>query len=156
MVSLINIENVIHKKYIVPDFQRDYAWTEKNLELMLNDIKSACKIKKRYILGPIVISGQKVIDGQQRLTSLMIVLKALHFPNIDFLGFENREHVENLFRILGNSQMQISTTRTEEHPTCEKIRAMYQFACDYISKNFCDELGFRYRHTHQLFLLHVL
>lgn len=139
MVSLINIENVIHKKYIVPDFQRDYAWTEKNLELMLNDIKSACKNKKRYILGPIVISGQKVIDGQQRLTSLMIVLKALHFPNIDFLGFENREHVENLFRILSNSQMQISTTRTEEHPTCEKIRAMYQFACDYISKNFCDE-----------------
>ena len=64
MVSLINIENVIHKKYIVPYFQRDYAWTEKNLELMLNDIKSACKNKKRYILGPIVISGQKEIDSK--------------------------------------------------------------------------------------------
>ena len=138
MVNLINIENVISKKYIVPDFQRDYAWTKKNLELMLNDIKSACKIKKRYILGPIVISGQKVIDGQQRLTSLMIILKALRFPNVDFLDFENREHVENLFRVLGNPQMQIAT-KTEEHQTCEKIRAMYQFTCDYISKNLCDK-----------------
>lgn len=138
MVNLINIDTVISKKYIIPDFQRDYSWTEKNLELMLNDIKTACKTKNRYILGPIVISEQKVIDGQQRLTSLMIVLKALGIPDKGFLGFENRKHVENLFGVLGNHQDQNDNTVTVAHHTCEKILAMYQFACNYISQNLCD------------------
>ena len=72
MVNLITIRKVTKKKYIVPDFQRDYAWTESNLEVMLNDIMEAWKQDKdRYILGPIVISGipeipeKKVIDGLQ-------------------------------------------------------------------------------------------
>ena len=57
MVNLITIRKVTKKKYIVPDFQRDYAWTESNLEVMLNDIMEAWKQDKdRYILGPIVIS----------------------------------------------------------------------------------------------------
>ena len=139
MVNLINIENVISKKYIVPDFQRDYAWTERNLETMLNDIKEACvQNKKRYILGPIVVSGQKVIDGQQRLTSLMIILKALGFLSVDFLGFENREHVENLFAMLGNPQIQADNS-VDKHQTCDKIRAMYQFAYDFVSKNLYED-----------------
>lgn len=138
MVNLINIDTVISKKYIIPDFQRDYSWTEKNLELMLNDIKTACTTKNRYILGPIVISEDKVIDGQQRLTSLMIVLKALGIPDKGFLRFENRKHVENLFEVLGNHQEKIDNTGTGVHHTCEKILAMYQFACVYISQNLCD------------------
>ena len=136
MVNLINIENVVSKKYIVPDFQRDYAWTERNLETMLNDIKEACaQNKKRYILGPIVVSGQKVIDGQQRLTSLMIILKALGFLSVDFLGFENREHVETLFAMLGNPQIPADNSSVDKHQTCDKIRAMYQFAYDFVSQN---------------------
>ena len=51
MVNLITIRKVTKKKYIVPDFQRDYAWTESNLEVMLNDIMEAWKQEKeRYIL----------------------------------------------------------------------------------------------------------
>ena len=140
MVNLINIENVISKKYIVPDFQRDYAWTERNLETMLNDIKEACaQNKKRYILGPIVISGKKVIDGQQRLTSLMIILKAIGILSVDFLGFENRDHVETLFAMLGNPQIQEDNSSVDKHQTCDKIRAMYQFAYDFVSKNLYED-----------------
>lgn len=139
MVNLINIGRVISKKYIIPDFQRDYAWTEKNLELMLDDIKEACiQNKKRYILGPIVISGEKVIDGQQRLTSLMIILKALGLTAVDFLGFENREHVEKLFAVLGRSQEQTNNLRNE-HQSCEKICTMYQIANDYFASNLHDD-----------------
>ena len=138
MVKLINIRDVTSKKYIVPDFQRDYAWTESNLEVMLNDIMEAWKQDKdRYILGPIVVSRQnKVIDGQQRLTSLMILLRALGCCNIDcFLEFENRKHIEDLFKILGNPPSQTDNEETNNHPTCDKIRAMYQFTYEYLSKN---------------------
>ena len=143
MVELKNIRKVTSEKYIVPDFQRDYAWTESNLEVMLNDIMEAWKQDKdRYILGPIVISDiseipeKIVIDGQQRLTSLMILLRALGCCNIDcFLRFENRKHIEDLFKILGNPPSQTDNEETNNHPTCDKIRAMYQFTYDYLSKN---------------------
>ena len=138
MVKLINIRSLISNKYIVPDFQRDYAWTESNLEIMLNDIMEAWKQeKKRYILGPIVVSEQnKVIDGQQRLTSLVILLRALGCSTSDcFLGFENRKHIEDLFKVLGNPPSQIDNEEINDHPTCDKIRAMYQFTYDYLSKN---------------------
>lgn len=157
MVNLINIRDVTSKKYIVPDFQRDYAWTESNLEVMLNDIMEAWKQEKdRYILGPIVVSWQnKVIDGQQRLTSLMILLRALGCCNIDcFLRFENRNHIEDLFKILGNPPSQTDNEETNNHPTCDKIRAMYQFTYDYLSKNqvLTKNTFFEYLMDHVYFL----
>lgn len=157
MVNLINIRDVTSKKYIVPDFQRDYAWTESNLEVMLNDIMEAWKQEKdRYILGPIVVSWQnKVIDGQQRLTSLMILLRALGCCNIDcFLRFENRKHIEDLFKILGNPPSQTDNEETNNHPTCDKIRAMYQFTYDYLSKNqvLTKNTFFEYLMDHVYFL----
>ncbi|MDD5792081.1 MAG: DUF262 domain-containing HNH endonuclease family protein [Erysipelotrichaceae bacterium] len=157
MVNLINIRDVTSKKYIVPDFQRDYAWTESNLEVMLNDIMEAWKQEKdRYILGPIVVSWQnKVIDGQQRLTSLMILLRAFGCCNIDcFLRFENRKHIEDLFKILGNPPSQTDNEETNNHPTCDKIRAMYQFTYDYLSKNqvLTKNTFFEYLMDHVYFL----
>ena len=157
MVNLITIRKVTKKKYIVPDFQRDYAWTESNLEVMLNDIMEAWKQEKeRYILGPIVVSEQnKVIDGQQRLTSLMILLRALGYCNIDcFLWFENRKHIEDLFKILGNPPSQTDNEETNNHPTCDKIRAMYQFTYDYLSKNqvLTKNTFFEYLMDHVYFL----
>ena len=162
MVNLINIRSLISNKYIVPDFQRDYAWTESNLEVMLNDIMEAWKQDKdRYILGPIVISGipeipeKKVIDGQQRLTSLMILLRVLGCnSSVCFLGFENRKHIEDLFKILGNPPSQKDKEEVNDHPTCDKIRAMYQFTYDYLSKNqvLTKNTFFEYLMDHVYFL----
>ena len=130
MVKMIRICDVIKGKYIVPDFQRDYTWGWKNLKLVIDDIKEACERNKdKYILGPIVIKEKdgekKVIDGQQRLTSLLIILKAIKIEDSCFLGFENREHVEKLF---GNIE-----GYDDNNPTCIKIWQMYAGAKTYIS-----------------------
>ena len=121
----VYIKDLIGKQYIIPDFQRDYAWTEKNLKRMLEDIKNACIEGKEYLLGPIVVSESlMVIDGQQRLTSLMIILKALGTDS-DFLDFENRQHVKDL---LSNNKLDGYEGNNE---TCKKICMMYQFSKSY-------------------------
>ena len=86
--------------YQIPDYQRPYKWTDKQLEKLWEDISEASKHKSQenYFLGPIITavtendSAKKggpdykgVIDGQQRLTTLAILCCAVRekYPSIN-------------------------------------------------------------------------
>ena len=71
-------------KYIIPPYQRAYSWTESECEELFEDLKTAfLKNKKEgYFLGNLVLATAlrdeyEVIDGQQRLTTLIMLLKVL-------------------------------------------------------------------------------
>jgi len=73
-------------RFVIPNFQRPYAWTVDHCDDLLDDISSFCdnaKPKDQYFLGSIVVypgsnnAVMNVIDGQQRLTTLMILIKVL-------------------------------------------------------------------------------
>jgi hypothetical protein len=142
MIKIVSLSDVIDGRYTIPDFQRDYAWSYENLKLMLDDIGEAFREgKERYLLGPIVVSEDKgkskrVIDGQQRLTSIMIVLRALGRKDINFLGFDNRKHVEDLFSDIDNYE---GIADTQKNRTCGKIYQMYRLAVSYFEKNRVKE-----------------
>ena len=74
----------------VPFYQRAYVWQEEQWERLLEDLKYVTKIRQQYFMGSIILkSGKKpdtwekysdckvVIDGQQRLTTLLIFMKVL-------------------------------------------------------------------------------
>lgn len=71
--------------YIVPDYQREYVWTDKEVHQLLEDINDEIggSSTKEYFIGTILVSptAQKnhyeVIDGQQRLTTFFLLLCAL-------------------------------------------------------------------------------
>ncbi len=71
--------------YIVPDYQREYVWTDKEVHQLLDDINDEIGVSstKEYFIGTILVSpsSQKnhyeVIDGQQRLTTFFLLLCAL-------------------------------------------------------------------------------
>ncbi|HOY22880.1 MAG TPA: DUF262 domain-containing HNH endonuclease family protein [Cellvibrio sp.] len=71
------------KRFKVPPYQRSYAWEEDHVESLLNDINEAIKNKeKEYFLGSIVVtSGEnnryEVVDGQQRLTTVSLIIAAI-------------------------------------------------------------------------------
>ena len=82
-------------KYSIDYYQREYKWTTKQIKELLEDLESKFFDSYReehsrsqverythYFLGSVVISsrnGQKyVIDGQQRLTSLTLLLIFLY------------------------------------------------------------------------------
>lgn len=71
-------------KYIIPPYQRAYSWTESECGELFEDLKTAFYKNKLegYFLGNLVLSTAsrdeyEVIDGQQRLTTLIMFLKVL-------------------------------------------------------------------------------
>jgi uncharacterized protein with ParB-like and HNH nuclease domain len=76
------------KKFIIPDYQRPYKWDEEKCETLWNDITNFFierKDNEEYFLGTIVTckSDEKsnyieIIDGQQRITSLFLLLRAFY------------------------------------------------------------------------------
>lgn len=82
--------------YIVPDYQREYVWTEKEVNQLLDDLNDSFENKdEEYFLGTILVSKNNaendinsnslydVIDGQQRLTTLFLIIIALRSLIID-------------------------------------------------------------------------
>ena len=74
-----------NRKFIIPDFQRPYKWNIEKCETLWNDIEdftvTDAKIGSDYFLGTIVSyinddKNQEIIDGQQRITSFFLLLRA--------------------------------------------------------------------------------
>lgn len=100
-IELRSIRSLSGLNFFIPDYQRGYRWSEGQVIQMLNDFKEFCKgidndqVKtgEFYCLQPVVVKkktwndiedghsviteGYEVIDGQQRLTTLYIVLKSI-------------------------------------------------------------------------------
>ena len=78
--------------FLIPDYQRPYAWGETECQTLWDDIfsfaipdegRTEFDSNSEYFLGPIVtfknsVSKMEVIDGQQRLTTLMLLLRAFY------------------------------------------------------------------------------
>ena len=73
----------------IPFFQRSYVWEAENWERFLNDLIMVSKSNKEYFMGSLTLKSQQVsseknigdwrivIDGQQRLTTLILFFKAI-------------------------------------------------------------------------------
>ncbi len=71
----------IKGNFYVPNYQRGYRWTNVQVEALLDDIWDSCERKQEtYCLQPIVIKRKngeeeyELIDGQQRFTTILILL----------------------------------------------------------------------------------
>ncbi|BAW37723.1 DUF262 domain-containing protein [Helicobacter pylori] len=77
--------------FSIPVYQRNYTWEEENCEKLLQDIVGISQNKKTHFMGSItyvlhLIDDEKslrqlqefvIIDGQQRITTIMLLLKAI-------------------------------------------------------------------------------
>jgi len=98
IIELRNIHSLSGLNFYIPDYQRGYRWTSTQALAMLDDFKKYIKAGKNnkvntegfYCLQPIVVrprlwkdkdgnqvTGYEVIDGQQRLTTIFLLLTAL-------------------------------------------------------------------------------
>lgn len=81
-----SIGELIKYNFFIPSYQRGYRWTEIQVEDLLNDIwefieKPRKKDNEWYCLQPVVVKNKtdffEVLDGQQRLTTIFLILKHL-------------------------------------------------------------------------------
>lgn len=104
-----NVFQVLNeRKYTVDYFQREYSWEKKHVEQLVTDLTStfldvyvegdprtAVEHYNNYYLGPFVVSSRdgmkSIIDGQQRLTSLTLLLIFLNNLQKEIGGKESIE-----------------------------------------------------------------
>lgn len=100
-VTKIAISEIFHNvNYIVPIYQRNYAWSELQIKQLLEDIRDHTDVENEngsYFLGTLIVNQTdngfyEVIDGQQRLTTLYLITRVLGLKHShDVLSFEARK-----------------------------------------------------------------
>lgn len=95
----------------VPFFQRAYVWTIEEWAKFLSDMADLCKEQKPYFLGAIILKKitedgkmKSIVDGQQRLTTLLILLKILSLKDEEacieyFVNFGDRIGKERVCKL---------------------------------------------------------
>lgn len=81
-------------EYIIPLYQRAYAWEDKHLVQLIEDISDVAE-DDNYYIGSLIVSQQsgryEVVDGQQRLTSLYLLLSCIGIKVKPTLTFACRD-----------------------------------------------------------------
>lgn len=134
--------------FLIPDYQRPYAWNEEQCQTLWDDIflfafpDNDCDAfieDEEYFLGSIVTykndeGKSEVIDGQQRLTTLMLILRAFYdkFANMkDKNSKQTRDLIEkciwktNEFGIANKETLKIDSevaTDTDKEEFLELLR----------------------------------
>lgn len=135
-IELKSVSELLGMKFFIPSYQRGYRWTDLQIENLLNDILEFSKgiDGDFYCLQPLVVKKRKkdllaeikqansiedvetllkgewtVIDGQQRLTTIYLILKALGNEQIPTLEYERDSYIKqcNESNEVDNSNIEI-------------------------------------------------
>ena len=116
-IELKSVSELLGMKFFIPSYQRGYRWTDLQIENLLNDILEFSKGVDGdfYCLQPLVVKERKkdllaeikqvnsidevkkilnVIDGQQRLTTIYLILKALENKECPSIEYERESYIE--------------------------------------------------------------
>lgn len=138
--------------YVIPDYQRPYSWGHDECYMLYSDLMNAFKDNMReYFVGNIVMAKydhpryeRQIVDGQQRLTTLWILLKVLSIkcdtinPLKTALGVPAREG--------SNVEIKIQSRNSKDF---EELKRIFNFSADDFMKERVlrvltnDELNFR-------------
>lgn len=112
MIKSLNIKQLLNEDaYIIPIYQRNFAWGYDEIESLLQGMYQAfLRGSEHYYLGSIVVAQRangtlEVIDGQQRLTAFTLLAHFLHnrfsgslnMPKTPNIAFEHRENFTQYF-----------------------------------------------------------
>ena len=157
-IELKTVGELLGKKFFIPSYQRGYRWTEQQVDDLLKDVNEFVpeniedKERTWYCLQPLVVkemdSNRKdecglsqaevwyeVIDGQQRLTTIFIILNILSNqflslkyqtrPNSeDFLSnIATKEDGSNIdFFFMSKAKKEVEKWKNNSKPLIEKIK----------------------------------
>ena len=121
IIELKSVSELLEMKFFIPSYQRGYRWTNLQIENLLNDILEFRPGVDGgfYCLQPLVVKEQKidlppekkqansiedeenllkgkwtVIDGQQRLTTIYLILKALENEKCPSIEYERDSYIQ--------------------------------------------------------------
>lgn len=129
MVEMLNVKQIFKSKYIIPLYQRNFAWGEEQICQLLQDIYESIKAKdQHYYIGSLVTIKRQddsfeVIDGQQRLTILALISYVLQFRIDTEIHYDSRPEVEQFLQSLA-SRVDISSSDPLTSHFCAAIETI--------------------------------
>lgn len=114
-----NIGQIFQDRYVVPLYQRNYAWGAEEIQQLLQDVFESFQKHPtgNYFIGSLIVLKRRngdfeVIDGQQRLTTLSLIAKILDGDNLKSqkLFFDSRPEVESFLSHFYQSETISDTT----------------------------------------------
>jgi len=161
--------------YVVPSYQRGYSWQKKQIEDFLDDIKNAVRLDSNHYTGTITIQKQNetekiglnnfeiyhLVDGQQRITTLILILSYLTKKLKNNGNKEDAEEKEKTYIVNRGSYLfryEIDKTSEEyfkslilekenlssldENHYTRNLKVAKKIISDYFAKNEDKELDF--------------
>ena len=124
-IELKSVNELLGMKFFIPSYQRGYRWTEQQVKDLLNDVNEFrpetvkdTNEKTWYCLQPLVVKKMdderkseckldekdwyEVIDGQQRLTTIFIILNLLEPESALSLKYQTRAGSETFLQKIKN------------------------------------------------------
>lgn len=157
MIHTINIGELFDSgTYVIPIYQRNYAWGEGEVKQLIQDIAdfSEAHPDKNYFIGTLVVferyeEGKTIyetIDGQQRLTTLNILFAVLHREFAQHLSkkvnyqlnlkFDARKISSHSLEYISKIEQPVSFETGEEYNS--NIQDAYEVAKKFLSSIFTD------------------
>lgn len=139
-IELKSVRELLGMKFFIPSYQRGYRWTTQQVKDLLNDVNEFepqelpdSKEKTWYCLQPLVVrkmvendsrlesceeksNWYEVIDGQQRLTTIYIILKIMN-DDIDFpaIQYQTRPHSGQFLANIKNIEDEANDSNIDFH-----------------------------------------
>lgn len=146
-------------KFYIDAYQRGYRWTENEVRDLLDDIREFSHVKRQddctfYCLQPIIVTQAedgvscKVIDGQQRLTTIYLIYSFYWVTQSSFmrdklpfeLSYNNKPKLQECIKTFTEKEYARSEQVIHEMAgyesdiDCHYILEAYKCICDYFQK----------------------
>lgn len=118
---ILNVEQIFESKYVVPLYQRNFAWGEEQITRLLHDIRESMESgDQQYYIGSLVVIQRRngeyeVIDGQQRLTTLALLSYVLQFNLRTEIHYDSRPEVESFLLSIAAGQQILTRDSSVSH-----------------------------------------
>ena len=141
------IDGLQKRFFIVPDYQREYVWQEKHVSEFLDDIESEFRAQQgkkdpsSYFIGSFIAVERngtyEIIDGQQRLTTIMLALCSIRdFLQKAFTVEEMKGEPGDLTNAVRNLLYEYSIPEKRKKP---RVTLQYDDAKDFITRLIAEK-----------------
>lgn len=141
-IKLKAVEDLFEKSFFIPDYQRGYRWEKKQVKALLEDIHAFAtkENEKFYCLQPLIVKQKEgreweVIDGQQRLTTIFLILKYLDERELYSITYQTRECSKKFLEKIEDTTKE----EAEENIDFYHIFRAYQTIKDFFKKPSAKE-----------------
>lgn len=139
ILKLLKVKAIFEKDNLsIPYYQRPYSWNKKNVNQLIDDLILFMEQgKKEYRLGNLILHNDKskldIVDGQQRLTTLSILLYLLNFEKEKISLLKSKFDSDlSLNNILENKAIIEKKLKDYDKVKKEKLKSFILDNCEFV------------------------